>query len=779
MEILTLIKANIRHKKGSFFSVIILVMLISMSLTAIISLMDNNKKGIENALNQVNTGNINLFIKNQNMTQDLIQSVLDNDMVDSIDYYPAIASDKKEVNEKYDNNTWYMQKLRPEYRLLSSDMVTYADNVPPLKSGEVYIPQGICTNMKCGLGDIIRFNTIGGIFDLKIAGIIVEPSNGAAIMGWKQVFISDDDFDKIYIECKRNESEEITADYFVMKIHKADDTLSDTKFKRQLNLDTGIIDKSLGSLAKEVIIYFVGLFPGVICSILVVFIAFLMIVVLIVIGHSITMSIEMDYTSLGVLKSQGFTKDKIQMVLVLQYIIAQIIGTVLGIFPALFLTKALANIFQPITAIPAENNISLTKTMAIMLVVLLISGLFVVFATRKIGRISPVRALSGAREEIYFDSRIKAPISKKTLSSSLALRQFTSSKGQYVGIIVIAAILVFFMTTIMILGDSINSKSAVEAMGEMYTEIEVRFKEEPKEELIREIDNMIIKYSDIERKYFVTSSYLSVDGEELHCMIHKNPEDIATISKGREPLYDNEIVMTAIAAEELGLGIGDRVIVAGNNKREEYIITGLYQSTFDGGMCFAISLDGAKRIGITKIDWCGYSLSNPSQAELIKEALNNNFSNIIEVENSEGDGSDNMYNLAVNAMKAVIYVFSLLFALVVVHMVCSKTFLRERTDIGIYKALGFSSFNLRLQFAVRFLLTAIIGSTIGAILSTLLAAKILGSALRVIGISSFIMDSTPTAYIIPFILLCACFFVFAYISARKIKSVEVRELVVE
>ena len=154
-------------------------------------------------------------------------------------------------------------------------------------------------------------------------------------------------------------------------------------------------------------------------------------------------------------------------------------------------------------------------------------------------------------------------------------------------------------------------------------------------------------------------------------MLFRSPEDIATISKGRKPLYDNEIVMTAIAAEELGLGIGDRVIVAGNNKREEYIITGLYQSTFDGGMCFAISLDGAKRIGITKIDWCGYSLSNPSQAELIKEALNNNFSNIIEVENSEGDGSDNMYNLAVNAMKAVIYVFSLLFALVGVHMVFS------------------------------------------------------------------------------------------------------------
>ncbi len=783
MEIWSLVKANIRHKKGSFVSIIILMLLISMALTAILSVQDNCKSALENALVEVDTGNLNLFIKRQNMTEELTESVLGNEMVKGIKTFPAIVCDKQEIktqttNGQTDGNAWFLQKMRPEIKLLNSNLDGYESAVPELDSGEIYITQGICTRLSCDVGDTIKLYTIGGNFEVKITGIIIEPSNGSSVMGWKQVFISDEDFDKIYEECKKNETDQVSADFYILQIYKDETcTLSDAAFKRNLNLETGIVDYATGSLTKELIIHYACLFPDIICSVLVVFVGFLMLVVLIVMGHSITTGIEMDYVNLGVLKSQGFTKNKIQIIFMIQYILAQIIGTGIGLLLAIPLTQILGGVFQPITAILVENNISIANSLAILIVVLLISGLFIVFVTRKIGEISPVRALSGGREEVYFDSRIKMPIRKKALAVSLALRQFTSNKRQYMGTILIVTILMFFMATVMILGDSINSKSAMESMGELCIEVDVKLKEPVQDSMLKKFEKTVEEYSAIEKKYYINTLYLSINGEELYCFVYQNPEAAVT-PKGRAPLYDNEIIITEIVAEELGLKMGDKVTVSNKDKKEEYIISGLYQAMNDTGMCFSMSLEGARKIGVKNISWGGYSLADTSQAEKVASALNEEFGHIIEATAEEENGVG-VYTMAIDLVKVVIYSLSVIFALVVVQMVCSKTFMREKIDIGIYKALGFTPNNLRLQFAIRFLVVALIGSAIGSILCVLFSGKVLGYILRMVGISSFTTAYTPLTFMVPIGLICVCFFLFAYLAARKIKKVEVKELVVE
>ena len=73
-------------------------------------------------------------------------------------------------------------------------------------------------------------------------------------------------------------------------------------------------------------------------------------------------------------------------------------------------------------------------------------------------------------------------------------------------------------------------------------------------------------------------------------------------------------------------------------------------------------------------------------------------------------------------------------------MICSRTFVREKIDIGIYKALGFTSRNLRLQFAVRFLIVAFFGIIIGTMLSHTLSEKLLSYMLRSMGIVIFVIE---------------------------------------
>lgn len=98
---------------------------------------------------------------------------------------------------------------------------------------------------------------------------------------------------------------------------------------------------------------------------------------------------------------------------------------------------------------------------------------------------------------------------------------------------------------------------------------------------------------------------------------------------------------------------------------------------------------------------------------------------------------------------------------------------------GIYKSLGFTSNNLRMQFAVRFLIVAFVGSAIGSILCTAFSGKLLSKLLRLMGISNFAVSFTSGTFLIPIVLICVCFFVFSYVASRKMKKVEIKELVAE
>lgn len=84
-----------------------------------------------------------------------------------------------------------------------------------------------------------------------------------------------------------------------------------------------------------------------------------------------------------------------------------------------------------------------------------------------------------------------------------------------------------------------------------------------------------------------------------------------------------------------------------------------------------------------------------------------------------------------------------------------------------------------MQFALRFLAVAVIGAALGTALSLAFSAKLLGSFLGLIGISQINVDYTPAAVLVPIAVMSACFFFFAYLVSGRIKSVAIRELVVE
>ena len=780
MEILTLLSANIRRKRGSFTGIILLMLIIASALTAFLSIGKSCRASIVNALDYADAPNLTAFLSDEACTPQLIGSLRDHAMVERVEVVDCVAIKYRTNSDTVSSNQWFMRKYDGhKYPRLKDDLSGYADSNQKPKKGEIYVTQGVLTSEKFSIGDKITCYPMTApdeqyAFEMTIAGVVVEPCNGASVIGWKQLFISDEDFDRLYAENVKSSNAHLA------RVYKASDcTLSDTKFTRQLNLDTGIVDQAYGAMTRENTIHYAFLFPEIIISILMVFLVFLIVIVLIVMNHSISTGIEIDYVNLGVLKAMGFSKGKIRAVFILQYLLAQFIGSAIGFGLGIPVNQIFGGVFQPILAIPIENHLAILQSVGILAAVLAISCLFILLSTRKVSRISPIRAIAGGREEIYFDSRIKAPIFKRFLSSSLALRQFTSNKRRYFGTIVIATVLVFFMLTITVLGDSVNSESATEEMGLMYTNIDLIFtKPEAFDSTADDIEAIIERHTAIKKKYYYRSEYVSIDGEKLYCMVFQDPANAQPATKGRMPLYDNEIAITPIVSEAYDWEIGDKVTLSKWDQKVECIITGYYQSLNDTGYVFATNFDCAKRIGIDTVEYACYNVSDLSEGETIKEELLAKYGDILDC-HLDFEPLDETFAIAINAMKAVIYLFSVLFALVVVVMVCQKTFLQEKTDIGIYKAIGFQIAKLRLQFAVRFLIIALISAAFGAVLALWLSGRVISLLLHNIGITNFVTQFTPVTFAVPIVLVCLCFFAFAYGVSRRIKRVDIKELITE
>lgn len=787
MEIITLLKANIKHKKGAFKSVIILMFIITVAMTAIISSNDLTYHTLEKALADIKAGDLIAWVDNSSVTEAIYEGISNNENIASFraDDVLLISHYIINGNEVENETSYFLTKWNRSYRIFQDNLHSFMEHPQPLKKGETYVPISFRNLYDCEIGSKIQIKTNSGDKEFRIKGFVQEPLNGSYFTGIKQFFLSDEDFDKLMTRAKDapdTENKLIERCKIIHIFQSKDSNLSLTEWKKSLNESSKIMDNSIIAESKDTFMGYTTIFQKIGSGILYTFAILLFVIVLVIICHNISTGIEMDYTNLGILKATGFTNKKIQAVYILQYMTAQFLGIFLGMAASYPVTVLLGKLYLPITGILIGSGISVLKITLLLLTMIIIVCALVLVLTAKVGRISPVKAISGGTEQIYFDSRLKTQINKRMLSLTLAFRQFITNKKHYVGTLIISAVLVFFMMSISLLANCMSSEGFFESVGKIPCDLEAQlyFNQEDIMTELNQIEKEIGKIAEITDFTARSMEYISLDGVNIHCDFYNNPLIIEkTLIKGRVPKYDNEFAITQIVAEEYGLNIGDEVTLSGKEKAEDYLITGLYQSSNDLGMCISMSYDAYKKIGNAVPDCLFIKLADSSFAKEVTDFLNETFPDKVEATLSDSDNSQIKLGNCIEWNFRTHFIISIVFTLITVSMVCMRSFLRERTDIGIYKALGFTVQQLRLQFSFRFLTVSVIGAALGVIFCIFLCPSMMKTLLRGLGITNFTTDYTFGVMALTVCMICFCFFLFAFLVSRKIQKVEVRELILE
>ena len=793
MEILTLLKANIRYKKGSFISVLILTFIISLCVTTIISINHNVEERAVTSLDLNHTGDLVSIVWDVLCTDSMLEELQKDENIEKIIVTKSLTQ-TLEINKiTSGSSTFFMpyDKTTLSYQIYTRNGLSFENDPEELKKGEIYVPISFMRLYDSKIGDkaYLTVNEDRRAFTIK--GYFEEPFMGTEMTGIKLALMNEEDFHALYAgrlmaKEERDTNPDGVRGYYLINLFKdKDSALSMSGIKKSINDRTGIIDYSTLTISKEQSRGYTIMFTQIISSILMVFLVLLFTVVLIVMGHSISTGIELDYTNLGVLKAIGYDKNRLRQVFVLEYVLAELIGAALGIVGGIPAIYYLNSIFVSMTGLLSSVKPAFGICLSIITAILLISALFIFLKTKALIKISPIYAISGGRESIYFHSRLELPVEGKGLFLKLAYRQLTAHKKQYISSIIIAGILVYFMVTITSLNTGMDKQTIEESFGVTFSDIGVNYNpqnntaKEEIEELREQVENAIEQISPIKRSFILGSSYYMVNGEKYHVSIYNDPTLIKSVLKGRAPLYGNEIVVTEIVAKGLGVKMGETVTIENKGVEDEFIISGIYQSTIDMGEAIAMSEEGAKKIMPDyRLDYVDYVITDSNKSADIVKIIAEKYGKRIEAKdvNAEDDFGDTIMN-SMSVLNIIIYTISVLFAFVVIFIVCSKIFLKERTDYGIYKAFGFSASALRIQFSVRFAIIAFLGGIFGIGLNICFNNAMMSVLLSGIGITKFQTGYTGNSVLLPVLLLTSCFFVFAYLISRKIKRVDTKSLI--
>lgn len=798
MKYITLLKANIKKQKGSFIGISVLFILISVCVGTVFTIWLNSEKHVKDKYDELEYGDVCYWIYDTGKLNEIIKQINDNENVEKIVIQEHIATHYSANGVKSDNGALLLPYAdgNLKYSILNDNMTKTENKNFDLKNGEILITPAFSELFDCHIGDKISINiTPDESVEYTAAGYYEDALMGSATMGFKTMMVSQEDYNELSQRIKelnsKAEKDEETAhsDNGVM-LHvfkqNADMTIND--FQKILSESTEIDNYSSFAYSRNSMENFMMILQNIFAAFLIVFVIILLVVAVVIIGHSIKSAIEQEFVDIGILKALGFSKMTLRLLQVYQYIIAVIIGMVIGIPLSKIISSEVNRGIITTTGLLVPDKLPMLEISAVFVGLILFILVYSFVKSRKIEKITPVCAIRNGMEDVYFGSRISGQICKKGLLLSLAFRQFNTRRKQYISALIITLLLVFFLS----LGVRLDSwmgddgKNLINFFQDVKMDLWVESKSEGVEvqlntEMEKEISEVIEKYTDINRKFeYYGGVRVKINGSDHPCNIISNPEYFRLV-KGRTCKYENEIVITEILSEDLGVQIGDYVTISFEDKSEKYIVSGYYECANDVGLNFAMSSEGFKRISDDK-KYKGdltYDLKDNTDIDKIVEKLESKFGDKITVVENTGWDAAKVITQAMNVVSMFMYILITIFILIVVIMTGSKILYREKHDMGIYKAVGIDSRNLRIMFALRFGMVSVIGSILGICLSAAINDKIVSYVIRMAGVSRFSTNISVVEAFMPMIIVTCMFIAFAYLASGKIKRVNLQQLIVE
>ena len=783
MEYITLWRAGVRTHKGSLAGVFLLLLFVSLALGTVLTLWNNSESYIRSEMKRAGFGDLTAWVHDVPEQSGLEDEIAGLDAVERVESQRVIYADYKAREQESDSQGQLIPLAVDEerYRFFLDDLSGYQEKKPEIASGEIYVSPSMVSLFGLHIGDEINFAVArsGGNFPFRIKGFYEDPFMGSSMIGMKGFLVCEDDWKEIRQTIQERGKNALAREGAMLHIF-SDGSESVSGLNRVMNENTALSMYTEFIHSEDAIAGFMLILQNAFSGLLLAFVFILLFVAMVSLGHSLSSGIEADTVNMGILKTVGFTTGKLRGVQLMQYLTAIVSGMVAGFVLSVPASRIASEKMITTTGIRVPAKLPLGWILLSYFAVFLLLLLFIYMKTGKTRHITPMMAIrrEGQAALSFSGKRVLCGIKNNALYFRLAIRQLATAKRRYISACVVAVLLVFFASLVGRMDSWLgrDGKGMMDAFNPADHDIGVQVFGKLTAD---EAEKLVSSYTEITDSYLLAMPSVSVNGTSYTANVISEPERFH-IMQGKTCRSEDEIVVTEFVAKDMDVKVGDRIVVQGDKNRGEYTVSGIYQCANDMGANIGMSREGYLKIGQDDPHlWCyHYFLANPSVKAEITEALETAYGGDVHVHENSWPG---LYGI-ISAMRALVlfmYGMVFVFTLIVTVMTGSKILAAETKDLGIYKAIGFTSAKLRFTFALRFCLTAAAGSVMGILLAAVCTDPLVSAVMKLAGISNFASHPGAGEILFPAGVVILLFMGFSYLAAGRIKRVAVTVLMGE
>ncbi len=780
MTLIHLALANIRRGKGAAFSLFILILLAALLLNVGLTVILKINSFYDEKVEQLQGAHVSTIVNSKDYQQPEVNFLESAEEIETEDILIMAAAKYRYGASDYNFDIAILnmdinRKIAPLHLVGKSDEFNVADDI-------VYLPYSYQANGGYELGDTITINLQDNDYSYRVAGFFEATILGTNDMGMVKFFLPNEAYQRLAnklgeeadgilmsaIFDDRTKSPQLLYDYRNQYPQEVSGTTESFSWSADI-----LITKNVSTLTINIV-----------AMILVAFATVIVLVSLIVIKFRVTNSIDDGIINIGVLKAIGYTSRQILASVIMQFMLITLCAGVIGVLLSYLVMPVFGGIISSLSGLIWIQSFNAGINLASIFIVTLLVLTVTLLSSLRIEKLHPVIALRGGLITHSFKkNRFPLETAKGGLQFALACKTMMTNSKQNIMITVIIIAITFasIFSIVLYYNVAVDKKAFIHLVGVETSNVVVTTKSGMDiNKLIMDIEHMegVTKTATLDIYVF------DIGNENVYVNISDdyNKLDNNLIFEGRYPLYDNEIALSWVVAEQMDVVIGDTVNVELGDAQKPYLVTGLSQAINNMGQTASLTTLGVQQLipdySGTQINVYLTGTDNASFIQEVQARYGDRIQDAINLEETVDNESD-VYISAVFAVMVLILAITVMVVALILYLVIKTMILKRLREFGILKAIGYTTYQLMTQIAQSFVPIVIAGVMIGGVLGCLYTNTVLTVLLSSAGIHKvqFIVN-------IPIIaLLCIGLIVLAYlvsmIVSYRIKRVTAYGLITE
>jgi len=713
--------ANIKKRKGSAITFMVMVLISALMLSISVALLMGINDFYDKKLDELNAPHFNCFIYEgsyKNEYTDFAKNYESQTNTYLMDGLYVIGNWVFESTKKPGTNVFISETELTGSGFYKPEIIDAQSS----KSTDMIILPISFKSSGVNSGDKIKFK-IETDYTFTVYGFYEDPICGSSTVSTIVAYVGDTK----YSELKSDTANFSSWKWLMVRFEKADnarDFIAD--FSRKYAFGANEIMALSYDQSKMSAL----LFPQLMSMLCIMFSLIILVIAFIVVNFSIKSSISEDIANIGALKSIGYKSKALRRIQIIQYLLIAALGSVIGSVIFLFVFGLLGNIIASTSGLLWVQGINVIPAVITIAAICVLTLLIVFFATRKYKKITPVNALRQGESHHSF-KRNPAPLQNGNmpLNLHLGVKRFFNSAKNSVTLCIVVALLTFVSLTTYIISYNLNDDrtAMTQMVGLELAEIWVQG--QPGYDI--DIINDTVKSNDKVKDTLLSGTVGSfVKDYQTFAKVHEDNTKLTTnnLVRGEHPKKDDETTIGAIVANSIGKDLWDMVRIEINGKEKDYYIVGITQGIGDGGGGCEITYN-AMLSHNDEFKWDTIYVYTKDGADVkvcyneLKNALGSSAMPIVVDEQLDAILSSLGDPLSMISMLMII--IAVVVIAFVLYLIISALIRKQKKEFGIMKAMGYKTRHIILQLLISFLPSLLIGTAIGIVLGFIVTNPLL------------------------------------------------------